>query len=190
MTPSVAILFARADSVYKSLLGCDVWDVERNALNWPGGCPCVAHPPCRAWGRLRRFARPEPGEKDLALWSVDQVRRWGGVLEHPDKSTLWREALLPAPGQHDEHGFTLLLPQWWFGHRAEKRTLFYIVGIEPDLLPEIPLRLGEADFVVQSRKRQGHRPHISKSEREATPRPMAEWLCEVARKCSVRESCI
>ena len=190
MTPLVAILFARRDSIYKSLPGCDVWDVERNALKWPGGCPVVAHPPCRVWGRLRHFARPEQGEKDLAVWSVEQVRKWGGVLEHPDKSTLWQAANLPAPGQRDAHGFTLLLPQWWFGHRAEKRTLFYIVGLAPDALPEIPFRLGEPDFVIQSRKRHGHRPHVSKAERELTPLQMAKWLCEVARKCSVRESCI
>ena len=32
--------------------GFDCWDIERNALNWPGGNPIVAHPPCRAWGQL------------------------------------------------------------------------------------------------------------------------------------------
>lgn len=37
MTPTVAILFARADSVYKTLPGCDVYDIERDALTFPGG---------------------------------------------------------------------------------------------------------------------------------------------------------
>jgi hypothetical protein len=35
----VAVLFARADSVYKALDGCDVWDIERDARRWPGGSP-------------------------------------------------------------------------------------------------------------------------------------------------------
>jgi hypothetical protein len=46
----VAVLFARADSIYKTLAGCDVWDEARDALKWPGGAPIIAHPPCRAWG--------------------------------------------------------------------------------------------------------------------------------------------
>ena len=44
----VAVLFARADSIYKTLPGCDVYDIKRDARTWPGGCPVVAHPPCRA----------------------------------------------------------------------------------------------------------------------------------------------
>jgi hypothetical protein len=33
----VAVLFARADSIYKTLAGCDVWDEARDALKWLGG---------------------------------------------------------------------------------------------------------------------------------------------------------
>lgn len=85
----VAALFVRADSIYKTMPGVDAWDIERDARKWPGGCPVVAHPPCRAWGRLRQFAKPRPDEKDLAPWAVEKVRRWGGVLEHPANSSLW-----------------------------------------------------------------------------------------------------
>jgi hypothetical protein len=48
----VAILFARKDSIYKTMPGCDVWDIDRDARNWPGGAPIVGHPPCRAWGPI------------------------------------------------------------------------------------------------------------------------------------------
>ena len=82
----IAVLFARADSNYKQLPECDVWDAERDARNWPGGCQVVAHPPCRAWGRLRHFAKPRDDEKDLARFAVAQVRKWGGVLEHPERA--------------------------------------------------------------------------------------------------------
>src|SRR3972149_3930233 len=95
MRPSV--LFARRDSDYK-LMDCDVWDIDRDARNYTGNAPVIAHPPCRAWGRLRHFAKPRPDEKDLALFAVATVRRCGGVLEHPASSTLWQAADLPLPG--------------------------------------------------------------------------------------------
>ncbi len=100
----VAVLFARHDSIYKSLPGCDVWDIERDARTWPGGTPIVAHPPCRSWGTFRHVAKPVDGERELALWAVDQIRRYGGVLEHPARSALWREKPLPEPGQRDDWG--------------------------------------------------------------------------------------
>lgn len=179
----VAVLFARSDSIYKTLPGCDVWDIERDAMNWPGGCPVVAHPPCRAWGRLRHFARPRDGERELALWSVEQVRRWGGVLEHPVASLLWPTAGLPQPGKRDQlGGWAMGVSQWWWGHRADKPTLLYICGIEPRDVPPLPFKIGEASHVIQSRKRSGCRPHVSKPEREHTPAAFARWLVELARR--------
>lgn len=100
----VAVLFARADSVYKTMPGLDVWHAARDALTWPGGAPVIAHPPCRSWGNLAHFAKPRHGERELALWAVDQVRIHGGVLEHPATSRLWREKPLPRPGEIDEWG--------------------------------------------------------------------------------------
>lgn len=93
----VAVLFARSDSIYKDMDGVDVFDAERDARTWQGGCPLVAHPPCRAWGRLRSFANPRPDEKNLARLAVALVREFGGVLEHPAGSTLWPSQKLPPP---------------------------------------------------------------------------------------------
>lgn len=193
---TVAVLFARSDSVYKTMPGCDVWDIERDALRWPGGATVVAHPPCRGWGRLAHFARPAPGELDLGPWAVGQVRRHGGVLEHPAYSKLWKAAGLPHPGTLDAWGgWTLPISQRWWGHRAEKATWLYIVGVEPRGVPDIPLRLGEATHVVsQGRTRRkdgsrlvkgmpGWRPDMKKPEREATPPELAAWLVELARRC-------
>lgn len=183
-TGTVAVLFARPDSVYKSLDGCDVWDMDRDARRWPGGHPVIAHPPCRAWGNLRRFAKPRPDEKELALWAVEQVKTFGGVLEHPARSTLWPAAGLPPPGKRDTvGGWTLPVYQHWFGHRAQKATFLYIVGCTPADIPDMPLRIDEPTHVVQSRKRSGYRPHIPKAEREHTPREFAVWLFDLARKC-------
>ena len=74
----VAVLFARADSNYKAL-GCDVWDAERDARRWPGGDAVVAHPPCRAWGRLRAFAKPRPDEKPQRERFIETARELGVV---------------------------------------------------------------------------------------------------------------
>jgi len=192
---SVAVLFARADSTYKTMPGCDVWDAERDARRWQGGAPVVAHPPCRAWGRLRAMAKPRHDEKALALFAVDQVRRFGGVLEHPAHSTLWPAAGLPLPGERDAFGgWTLPIQQLWWGHRAQKDTWLYIVGCEPRDLPAMPMVLGEASHVIAQRRTlsdggrlkkgmPGWRPEVTKAEREHTPPQLAEWLCEVARRC-------
>lgn len=173
-----AVLFARRDSIYK-VLDCDVWDEERDTLKWPGGAPVVAHPPCRTWGRLSTFAtKALPGEKQLALWAVRAVRINGGVLEHPATSRLFSATAMPGEsippsGERDAWGgFRLTVEQWWFGHRAEKLTTLYVCGCEPSDLPEIPIKLGYAPCVVQTRIKNGEpgfRPHISKAEREHTP---------------------
>ncbi|GAA0834716.1 hypothetical protein [Cupriavidus pauculus] len=186
MSADIAVLFARADSNYKDLPGCDVWDFERNALNWPGGTPVIAHPPCRGWGRMRQFAQPREGEKELALWAVDQVRSFGGVLEHPERSTLWGAAGLPDVGKRDAFGgWTLGIHQHEFGHRAEKATFLYIVGCEPANLPDMPLRLDEPTHCIRPTRSYPRKPSVTKAEREHTPPALAAWLCEVARRAGV-----
>ena len=188
---TVAVLFARADSIYKTLPDCDVYDIDRDARNYAGDSPVVAHPPCRAWGRLSHMAKPRPDEKDLARFSVAQIRRLGGVLEHPKGSALWADQSLPAPGTRDEFGgWTLPVFQMWWGHRAEKATYLYIVGCEPRDIPTIPYVMGEASHTIASSKARQHRnhplyrPEVTKPEREKTPPQLAEWLVELARRCA------
>lgn len=193
---TVSVLFARSDSFYKTINDCDVWDKGRDATKFTGASPVVAHPPCRAWGQLRKLANPLAGEKELALFAVDTVRKNGGVLEHPKKSTLWPAAGLPSPGERDKFGgWTLPVFQSWWGHKAEKATLLYIVGCEPSNIPDLPLLLGEAAFICGSPGRRGDgtrlhkgdlgwRPEITKAEREHTPPALAMWLVELAARCA------
>lgn len=186
---TVAALFVRADSIYKRMPFVDCWDEGRNARDWPGGMPCVAHPPCQQWGRLRHMARVVPAEKALALLAIRFVDENGGVLEHPYDSTLW---------PHTQHrmGWLHTVDQCWWGHKARKRTTLYIVGVKPQQLPPVPLDLAEPTHIVaggrpkdateavRKRKAWPCRPSVTPKEAEATPPAFAEWLVELARRAA------
>ncbi|MBT3041996.1 MAG: hypothetical protein KME67_03970 [Candidatus Thiodiazotropha sp. (ex Codakia orbicularis)] len=177
----VAVLFARSDSNYKEISDCDVYDIERDATTYAGGMPVIAHPPCRAWGRLRHFAKPRPGEKELAFFAVEQVRRNGGVLEHPAYSTLWDAAGLPKPGESDEWGFTEHVNQFWWGHKALKPTWLYICGVDRSKLPAHNLVLGEPQYVIASSKKKTWKKSLTKSLREHTPPEFCRYLLNIAK---------
>ncbi|MBS1188806.1 MAG: hypothetical protein H6R10_598 [Rhodocyclaceae bacterium] len=171
----VAVLFARSNSIYKQLPGCDVFDLARDARSYTGNDPVIAHPPCRGWGRLRHRAKVRADEKELALFAVAQVQRCGGVLEHPWASSLWPVADLPRPGLRDRFGgFTFGVMQGDFGHMAPKATWLYIVGMEPAKLPAPSFELGIKSGRVEL---------MGKAAREATPRAFALWLLDLADRC-------
>ena len=178
----IAVLFARRDSIYKQFPNCDVYDIDRNALNFPGGMPVIAHPPCRAWGRLRHFANPRPGEKELALFALDMIRKNGGILEHPASSTLWKEMNLPVGQDVDKWGgWTMSINQHWFGHLAEKKTWLYIVGIKPSEISDYSISFSAITHTVSSSKSKiRNKKEISKKMREETPEQFAQWLIENA----------
>ena len=185
---TVAVLFARADSHYKSLPGLDVWDEARDARRWPGGAPLVAHPPCRLWGKLRQFAKStDPQmERQLAIDAISHLWRFGGVLEHPAGSTLWAHMGLPRPGRAPDSfgGWTAQVRQCDWGHPAEKLTWLYIVGCHPDDMPAMPPPGEPTACIKPQRGVPRHLKIVTKPERELTPLPFATWLVEVARRCS------
>ena len=170
---TVAALFVRRDSPYKLLAGVDPYDADRDATTYNGPWPVVAHPPCRAWGRLAHFAKPRPGERDLGHFALDAVRRWGGVLEHPEASALWAEAGLLAPLTYDWFGgFTVVVDQSAWGHRARKRTWLYFCGCEPLSIPPARPALTTVE-------------RMSRAERERTPPELASWLVQCASSARV-----
>lgn len=183
----VAVLFARADSIYKTMPGCDVWDESRDARRWSGGAPVVAHPPCRMWGMLAQFAHGSPEEKQLAIDAVAHVRREGGVKEHPAKSNLWKALQLPLPGHPPDAlgGWTARIRQCDWGHKAEKLTWLYIVGCHPDDLPPMPPSAEPTGVIKPQRGVPRTLKIVTKAEREETPPPLASWLVELARRTSL-----
>lgn len=169
----VAALFVQSDSHYREL-GCDCFDIERDARTYAGPAPVVAHPPCRAWGRLRHMAKPRADERELAWFAVATVRAFGGVLEHPSASQLFEH--LPRPGERDAAGgWVLPVLQSWWGHRAPKRSLLYVCGVGPRDIPAMPFELGEPAGRVE---------RMGRKERERTPAAFASWRVDLAARAA------
>ena len=136
----VAALFVETNGVYFGLPGVDPWDIERDARNYRGSVPVVAHPPCNRFSRLATFRRQRDGQDGgcfaHALWAV---REFGGVLEHPADSLAWQLFGLPKPAGAGwtkalgDDGWTCLVDQRWYGHEMRKPTWLYLVGDPPQL---------------------------------------------------------
>lgn len=190
----VAVLFVHPRSYYKLMPNCRTYGLPiADVRLYAGGMPIVAHPPCRAWSCLKAFAKPPPGERRLAIWSILQARRNGGVVEHPKGSGLWKVMKLPKPGEFPDQwgGWTIEVDQFHWGHKARKTTWLYIVGTK--ILPPIPRRTGEPTHVVDrpGRHRKLERPNsaakkpwLTHDERQLTPPEFAKWLVAVALLCS------
>jgi hypothetical protein len=160
---TVAALYVEHGGVYYNLPDVEPWGLpERDARDYAGPHPVVAHPPCQRWGRYwsggpsareRRLLGDDGGCFAAALWAV---RTWGGVIEHPEASHAWEWFGLyrpPRAGQWvpaDRWGVTCCVEQGHYGHRARKATWLYVVGL--DRLPA--LRWGASEATV--RLDQGH----------------------------------
>lgn len=165
---SVAALFTCRSGPYAAL-GCEVFDLARDARTFALDRPIVAHPPCRAWGKLRHFAKPREDERDLALFAMWAARHCGGIVEHPAASRLWSWFGL-RPGVRDEFGGLLVVvDQSAYGHAAQKRTGFYCVGCE------LPIRVDWGGVLA---RRVVER--MCRAERERTPVELARVLVEAA----------
>lgn len=131
--------------------------------------PVVAHPPCDRWGRywgggpsakVRRKLGEDGGCFESALRSI---KKWGGLIEHPEASHAWRVFGLTRPNpigwtRADETpgAWTCQVEQGHYGHPARKKTwLYYIGGSKPDDLiwgPSIGIRLDEGFHSAEERR--------------------------------------
>ena len=78
---------------YATMPGVDCYGVERDATQYAGPWPVVAHPPCARWSKLSGFVEhvypgrfPRGADGGCFAAALDAVRTWGGVLEHPAES--------------------------------------------------------------------------------------------------------
>lgn len=200
----IAALFVETSGIYADRPGVDVWDITRDARTYAGPHPVVAHPPCQRWGRywsggpsarVRRVLGDDDGCFAAALAAV---RRWGGVLEHPEASHAWAHFGLARPPRSGgwvraglfDPGWTCCVEQGHYGHVARKATWLYAVLLIPPPL----LRWGSCgqrlrlDYGYHSAKerrgavRTGRCRRLSKREALATPPEFAELLLSMAKQ--------
>jgi hypothetical protein len=81
---NAAALYVDPRGPYPKLVA-DWYDAERDARTYAGPWPVVAHPPCGSRSKLRHLYKRDDG--DCAPRALEQVRAFGGVLEHPRRRT-------------------------------------------------------------------------------------------------------
>ena len=143
----IAALFIERGGAYCGMAEVDPWPVDRDARLYAGPHPVVAHPPCQRWGRYWHGSPRKPHQYKLGddggcfAAALAAVRKWGGVLEHPEGSHAWKAFNLNAPPRDGgwiaadfEGGWTCCVEQGHYGHIARKATWLYAVGCQ---LPEL-----------------------------------------------------
>lgn len=185
----VVALYIDPRGPYPELIGnANCWDETRDALTYEGEQPIVAHPDCGPWGALWR--RYKGGNHRHAPRAVEQVRRTGGVIEHPAHSMLWRHQGLPLPGKGTDRfgGWTEEVEQCHWGHVAKKPTWLYCVRVDRALASARPAEREPTHWVTEPfwNKGRDRRPVCSAEQRRRTPVWFAAWLVALAE--SVEES--
>lgn len=191
----IAALFVQTNGAYFGLPDVDPWDEARDAREYAGTDPVVAHPPCQLWGPFAavNYARwggehNRPGnDGGCFAAAIRAVAVNGGILEHPYTSKAWRAhgLTIPAePGWH-RHGLREWTCQVWqsaYGHRANKATGLYYCGDQPpfELNWSRPIGTHQIGFHDQ-RGKTANKPTVSKKEASATPPAFRDVLIALAR---------
>lgn len=186
----IAALFVEKNGCYYGLPDVDPWDKTRDARRYEGPWPVVAHPPCDRWHQLSAVNHKRWGYKinedgQCFASALSNVRRFGGVLEHPAESRAFKFYGVPEP---TARGWQLTINGDWvtevdqaaYGHRAKKRTWLIYNGTNapPSLNWRITAgthQIGNFDLV---------RPQLPKPERAATPIAFRDLLISIAESAN------
>lgn len=140
---TIAALYVETDGCYFGLPGVEPWDIDRDARNYAGPHPVVAHPPCQRWGRFWHGSTRKPHQFKLGddggcfAAALEAVTTWGGVIEHPADSRAWEHFGLPVPRRGEGWtvsdfwtGRSCYVEQGHYGHASRKPTWLYAVGVD------------------------------------------------------------
>ena len=136
----IAALFVRHNGPYYGLSGIEPWGLpEKDARDYNGPWPIIAHPPCKRWGRYwsggpSSKIRYKLGDDDGCFKSaLLSARKYGGIIEHPEASRAWKWFNIKKPPRNggwikgDAWGWTCCVEQGHYGHLARKATWLYFV---------------------------------------------------------------
>ncbi len=191
---TVAALYIDPRGPYPAMPDVECWDAARDARLYDGPHPVVAHPPCQLWGAFaainyKRWGgeHNRPGnDRGCFASALANVRRCGGVLEHPAFSRAWDAHGLPRPpetgwGATTAGEYVCEVWQCTYGHKARKRTwLFYAGRHAPAELDWLRPATYTHQIGHDSRLRV-NRPTLRGREASATPPAFAEALVALAR---------
>lgn len=164
MDTKIAVLCAARDSVYKSFNNLEVYDQAKNARTFTGNQPIIAHPPCRGYSAfMRHWAKPAPGEKDLALYCTEKLLTNGGVLEHPAHSIYLKRFI------KDKRFKITEIHQSWFEYPVTKKT--WLLTPKHYKIPDIPFNLINP---LQNQRKIFE--NMSHTQRHYTTINLATWL--------------
>lgn len=192
---SVQALYVDPRGPYPALLGIEnCWDEARDARQYAGPGPVVAHPPCGPWSKLRHLCNAATlATADCGPRAFEQVRTFGGVLEHPANSLLWPYMGYSGPGDATDAagGRTYMVNQVDWGHCCVKPTWLYVVGVDQlRVMRDIRARRGtgaEPTHCICTGPRQLKRlPVASKPRKRRSPPTFAEWLIKLASSAEPR----
>ena len=210
----IAALYVQAGGRYYNLPGVDPYDEARDARKYRGPWAVVAHPPCQRWGKFwagqplyikRTGIRQKLGDDGGCFENaLDAVRRYGGVLEHPEHSKAWAHFNLNKPPRHGgwiaaelpgsgRYGWTCRVEQGRYGHYANKATWLYAVRCDLPQLDWGVTKVTEDDFPPEVVAKHGlaycRRAGVlafkgggrDSSPRIGTPEPFRDMLIGMAR---------
>jgi hypothetical protein len=198
---NVAALYIDPRGPYPKLLGPELcWDAERDARTYSGPWPVVAHPPCQRWGRYWSGGPSSRVRKELGadngcfVAALEAVRKYGGVLEHPEASYAFAVFGLGRPRwragwqmSDDGIGKICCVAQGNYGHRARKLTWLYAkCTLWPRELDwSIPKGMQRLDAGCHSSaERQRSKPRVERltpADNIRTPEAFAAALIDIAR---------
>lgn len=191
----IAALFVEIGGCYYGLPDVEPYGIDRDARNYSGPYPVIAHPPCQLWGAFAavNYARwggehNKPGNDGGCFASaLRSVIEFGGVLEHPRNSKAWEAFGIEKPIGTGWNRISL--NEWvcevWqsaYGHQANKATILLYSGINPptEMIWERPKGTHQIGFHDQRGKNR-NKPTISGKKASATPIAFRDALISLAK---------
>jgi hypothetical protein len=194
----VAALYVEHGGVYYDIPDVEPWGLpERDAREYAGPWPVVAHPPCSRWCRLAGLVEARWGHRrgddgGCFAAALAAVRTWGGVLEHPAYSAAWGAHDLNRPPSWGGWvaadfvgGWTCYVEQGRYGHPAKKATWLYAHSVDlPSLawglIPDTESR-ALVSWCGNHTAAHEARPRVGKRAASRSPLAFRDALLDMAR---------